>query len=98
LGPFDAVGQDDSARETLYALFYEFSLERHVPADHLLRSIDRFVDVSELREHLRPFYSEMGRPSVDPELMIRMLIIGYTHGIRSERRLAAFRCPRAARW
>ena len=69
------------------ALFYEFSLERHVPADHLLRSIDRFVDLSGIREHLRPFYSEMGRPSVDPELMIRMLIIGYTHGIRSERRL-----------
>jgi transposase len=69
------------------ALFYEFSLERHVPCDHLLRSIDRFVDLSSIREHLRPFYSEMGRPSVDPELMIRMLIIGYTHGIRSERRL-----------
>src|SRR6201990_1295044 len=69
------------------ALFYEFSLERHVPADHLLRAIDRFVDLSELREHLRPFSSDTGRPSVDPELMIRMLIIGYTHGIRSERRL-----------
>ncbi len=69
------------------ALFYEFSLERHVPADHLLRSIDRFVDLSSIREHLRPYYSEMGRPSVDPELMIRMLLIGYTHGIRSERRL-----------
>ena len=68
-------------------LFYEFGLERHVPADHLLRSIDRFVDLSELREELRPFYSETGRPSIDPELMIRMLIIGYTHGIRSERRL-----------
>ena len=69
------------------ALFYEFSLERHVPGDHLLRSIDRFVDLSSIRDHLRPFYSETGRPSVDPELMIRMLIIGYTHGIRSERRL-----------
>jgi transposase len=69
------------------ALFYEFSLERHVPDDHLLRSIDRFVDLSGIRDHLRPFYSECGRPSVDPELMIRMLIIGYTHGIRSERRL-----------
>src|SRR5579859_7592729 len=69
------------------ALFYEFSLERHVPVDHLLRAIDRFVDLSSIREHLRPFYSETGRPSIDPELMIRMLIIGYTHGIRSERRL-----------
>src|SRR5919112_1713922 len=69
------------------ALFYSFSLERHVPADHLLRSIARFVDLSSIREHLRPFYSEMGRPSIDPELMIRMLIIGYCLGIRSERRL-----------
>src|ERR671938_1073695 len=69
------------------ALFYEFSLEQHVPADHLLRSIDRFVDLSGIREHLRPFYSDTGRPSVDPELMIRMLIIGYCMGIRSERRL-----------
>src|SRR5215203_4343514 len=69
------------------ALFYEFSLERHVPADHLLRLIDRFVDMSGLRSHLRPFYSEIGRPSIDPELMIRILIVGYCFGIRSERRL-----------
>ena len=69
------------------ALFYEFDLERHVPSDHLLRSIDRFVDLEGLREHLRPFYSDMGRPSVDPELMIRMLLVGYCFGIRSERRL-----------
>ena len=57
-------------------LFYAFNLERHVPADHLLRSIDRFVDLTSIRAHLRPFYSETGRPSVDPELMIRMLLIG----------------------
>jgi transposase len=69
------------------ALFYEFSIERHVPADHLLRSIDCFVDLSGLRSHLRPFYSEIGRRSIDPELMIRMLIVGYCFGIRSERRL-----------
>jgi transposase len=69
------------------ALFYEFSLEQHVPADHLLRSINRFVDLSGIREHLRPFYSEVGRPSIDPELMIRMLIVGYCLGIRLERRL-----------
>jgi transposase len=56
------------------ALFYEFSLERHVPERHLLRSIDRFVALDELRRELAPFYSEMGRPSIDPEL-------------RSERRL-----------
>ena len=65
------------------ALFYEFSLERHVPGDHLLRSIDRFVDLGDIREQLRPFYSDTGRPSVDPELMIRMLIVGYCMGIRS---------------
>src|ERR1700739_1369529 len=69
------------------ALFYEFSLERHVPEKHLLRAIDRFVDLSGVRTHLAPFYSETGRPSVDPELMIRMLIVGYCFGIRSERRL-----------
>ncbi len=58
-----------------------------MPADHLLRSIDRFVDLSGIREELKPFYSDTGRPSIDPELMIRMLIIGYCMGIRSERRL-----------
>src|SRR6202166_4497337 len=68
-------------------LFYNFSLDAHVPADHLLRSIDRFVELSELRRELAPFYSAVGRPSIDPELMIRMLIIGYCMGIRSERRL-----------
>ena len=69
------------------ALFYGFSLERHVPDDHLLRKIDRFVDLSELRTYLGPYYSETGRPSIDPELMMRMLIVGYCFGIRSERRL-----------
>jgi transposase len=69
------------------ALFYEFSLERHIPGDHLLRSIDRFVEFGELRCELAPFYSTLGRPSVDPELLIRMLIVGYCFGIRSERRL-----------
>jgi transposase len=69
------------------AFFYEFSLERHVPTDHLLRSIDRFVELGELRRELAAFYSTMGRPSIDPELMIRMLIVGYCFGIRSERRL-----------
>lgn len=69
------------------ALFYSFRIEDHVPADHLLRAIDRFVDFADVREHLKPFYSETGRPSIDPELMMRMLIIGYCMGIRSERRL-----------
>ena len=68
-------------------LFYGFSLQRHVPADHLLRAIDRFVDLSAIRQHLAPFYSPIGRPSIDPELLIRMLIVGYCFGIRSERRL-----------
>jgi len=68
-------------------LFYDFCLEEHVPVDHLLRRIDGFLDVSELRRELRPFYSAIGRPSIDPALMIRMLIVGYCFGIRSERRL-----------
>jgi transposase len=68
-------------------LFYSFSLDDHVPFDHLLRGIDRFLDLGDLRRHLAPFYSHTGRPSVDPELMVRMLIVGYSFGIRSERRL-----------
>jgi transposase len=68
-------------------LFYDFRLEDVVPADHLLRRIDRFLDLEEVRWRLKPFYSALGRPSVDPELMIRMLIVGYCYGIRSERRL-----------
>ena len=69
------------------SLFYEFRLDDHVPRDHLLRAIDPFVDCSALRQHVASFYSSTGRPSVDPELMIRMLLIGYCMGIRSERRL-----------
>src|SRR5438128_8910701 len=69
------------------ALFYSFSLEAHVPPDHMLRTIDRFVALGDLRRQLAPFYSETGRPSIDPELLIRMLIVGYCLGIRSERRL-----------
>jgi hypothetical protein len=76
------------------ALFYEFSLERLIPTDHLLRSIDRFVEFGELRRELAPFYSTLGRPSIDPELMMRMLIVGYCFGIRSERRL----CEEASIW
>jgi transposase len=69
------------------SLFYAFRLEDHVPCDHLLRRIDRFVDCSELRQRRASYYSTIGRSSVDPELMIRMLLIGYCLGIRSERRL-----------
>jgi transposase len=68
-------------------LFYAFSLEQHVPQDHLLRQIDAVLDLGGLRTHLGPYYSPMGRPSVDPELMIRMLIVGYCYAIGSERRL-----------
>ena len=68
-------------------LFYDFCLDDHVPADHLLRGIDRFLDLERVRTDLKPFYSNIGRPSIDPELMIRMLIVGYCMGIRSERRL-----------
>ena len=85
------------------SLFYQFRLDDHVPANHMLRAIDRFVDLDGLRRHLAPFYSTTGRPSIDPELMIRMLIVGYCFGIRSERRLCeevhlnlAYRCSAAS--
>ena len=68
-------------------LFYDFDIESHVPADHLLRRVDRFLELGDIRARLRPFYSHLGRPSVDPELIVRMLLIGYLTGIRSERRL-----------
>jgi transposase len=70
-------------------LFYLFNLEGRIPAHHLLRRINPVVTgiLAGLREKLEPFYSEIGRPSIDPELMIRMLIVGYCYGIRSERRL-----------
>lgn len=78
------MGSNDKPQDEL---FYAFNLDDVVPQDHLLRSIDHFLDFSELREHLAPYYSHTGRPSVDPELMIRMLLIGYCLGIRSERQL-----------
>ncbi len=70
-------------------LFYEFRLEDRIPESHLLRRIDVFVTaaLADLHKELEPYYSDVGRPSVDPELMIRMLIVGYCCGIRSERRL-----------
>ena len=68
-------------------MFYEFDLEEVVPADHSLRQIDAVLDLSWLRDELRPYYSEIGRPSICPELMVRMLLIGYCFSIRSERRL-----------
>jgi|SoiMetStandDraft_5_1073268.scaffolds.fasta_scaffold354777_1 transposase len=68
-------------------LFYLFNLEEHIPKDHFLRRINPIVTRADLRERLAPFYSDIGRPSIDPELMIRMLIVGYCYGIRFERRL-----------
>src|SRR6266404_3815950 len=70
-------------------LFYLFNLEKRIPERHLLRRVNPTVTriLAELREKLDPFYSEIGRPSIDPELMIRMLIVGYCYGIRFERRL-----------
>ena len=78
------MGQLPAAQNSL---FYDFCLERHIPPDHLLRQIDQFLDFDQIRRHLHSFYSHTGRPSIDPELMIRMLLVGYCYGIRSERRL-----------
>jgi transposase len=64
-----------------------FCLEDRVPGDHLLRKIGAVLDLSWLRAELKPYYSEIGRPSICPELMIRMLLVGYCFSIRSERRL-----------
>src|SRR3984957_18749857 len=80
-------------------LFYSFNLDDHVPRTHLLRGIDRYFELDGLREHLAPHYSHTGRPSIDPELMMRMLIVGYSFGIRSERRLCEEDHPNLAyRW
>ena len=70
-------------------LFYLFNLERRIPEYHLLRRVNPVVTqvLADLRGKLAPFYSDIGRPSIDPELMIRMLIVGYCYGIRFERRL-----------
>ena len=77
------MGQQGSRQDQL---FYAFNLEEHVPRTHLLRAIDRFFDLGELRHHLAAFYSHIGRPLIDPELMIRMLIVGLLlrHSIRAQ--------------
>ena len=76
----------DRRRVDQGALFYGFCLERHMAQYPLLRAIDRFVDLEGVRAHLAGFYSPIGRPSIDPELLIRMLLVGYCLGIRSVRR------------
>jgi transposase len=67
--------------------FYEFCLDDVIPDDHLVRKIRGLLDLSWAYRELAPYYSAIGRPSIDPVLMIRMLIIGYVFAIRSERQL-----------
>jgi transposase len=69
--------------------FYSFDLDKVVPPDHLVRQIDGVLDLGWVQKELAPYYSHTGRPSIDPVLMIRMLIVGYVFAIRSERRLCA---------
>lgn len=81
------------------SLFYYFRLEEQIPEDHLLRLIDRYVDFSFIRERLKGFYSATGRPSIDPEGLLRLLVVGYLYGITSERRLLEeVRMHLAYRW
>jgi transposase len=81
------------------ALFYYFRLEDQVPENHLLRLIDKHISFEFVREQLRDRYSEAGRPSIDPELLLRMLLIGYLYGITSERKLVEeLRMHLAWRW
>jgi transposase len=68
-----------------WQLFYRFDLDEAVPEDHLVRKIDAALDLSWLRSELAPHYSSLERPSIDPELMVRMLVVGYVFAIRSER-------------
>src|ERR1700739_124262 len=69
--------------------FYSFDLDKVVPPDHLVRQVEGVLDLSWGHKELAPFYSHTGRPSIDPVLMIRMLIVGYVFALRSERRLCA---------
>jgi len=77
------MGQHDRSE----ALFYYFRLEDQVPENHLLRLIDKHISFAFVRERLRTSYSDTGRPSIDPELLLRILLIGYLYGITSERKL-----------
>jgi len=81
------------------SLFYYFRLEDQVPETHLLRLIDRYIDFSFVRDRLRNFYSQTGRPSIDPEVLLHLLLVGYLYGITSERRLLdEVRMHLAYRW
>ncbi len=79
------MGRQDAQEQ----LFYSFRLEDHVPGDHLLRQLEAVLKFDKVREELADHYSATGRPSIDPELMLRMLLIGYAYGIRSERQLCS---------
>jgi transposase len=81
------------------SLFYYFRLEDQVPENHLLRLIDRHVNFDFVRAKLKDSYSDAGRPSIDPELLLRILLIGYLYGITSERKLVEeLRMHLAWRW
>jgi transposase len=89
------MGQHDRSE----SLFYYFRLEDHVPENHLLRLIDRHISFDFVRETLRDSYSETGRPSIDPVVLLRILLIGYLYGVTSERRLVEeLRMHLAWRW
>ena len=89
------MGQHDRSE----ALFYYFRLEDQVPETHLLRLIEKHINFAFVREKLKDSYSETGRPSIDPELLLRILLIGYLYGISSERKLVEeLRMHLAWRW
>ena len=89
------MGQHDRSE----ALFYYFRLEDQVPENHLLRLIDKHISFEFVRAQLKDSYSETGRPSIDPELLLRILLIGYLYGITSERKLVEeLRMHLAWRW
>src|SRR5207245_5690608 len=94
-GLLSVMGPDDRSE----VLFYSSRLEDHVPETHLLRLIDRHISFAFVRERLRQSYSATGRPSLDPELLLRILLIGYLYGITSERKLVEeLRMHLAWRW
>ena len=89
------MGQHDRSE----ALFYYFRLEDQIPENHLLRLIDKHISFEFVRQELKDSYSETGRPSIDPELLLRILLIGYLYGVTSERKLVEeLRMHLAWRW
>src|SRR2546421_464872 len=94
-GALIMMGQHDRSE----ALFYYFRLEDQVPENHLLRLIEKHISFAFVREKLKESYSDTGRPSIDPELLLRILLIGYLYGITSERKLVEeLRMHLAWRW